>query len=100
MIEIYLYGKLRRFARDRDPTGLSIGDLEVKNGDTIKAVLMRLGIPMKEVGSNIFLNRQYSDFARKVKDGDPLAVFPDDMQLLYRWYFNKAGPDDDVPASA
>jgi len=58
-------------------------------------VLERLGIPMEEVGSNIFLNWQYSVLTRKVKDGDRLAVFPDDMQLLYKWYFAKAGEEED-----
>jgi len=93
MIEIYLYGKLRRFARDQDPTGYSVVHGTVQVGDTIQGLLERLGIPMREVGSNIFLNWQYSALARKVEDGDRLAVFPDDMQLLYKWYFNKMGPE-------
>lgn len=93
MIEIHFYGKLRRFARDQDPTGISIVHAPVQEGDTIQRVLERLDVPMEEVGSNIFLNWQYSALARKVKDGDRLAVFPDDMQLLYKWYFPKVGRD-------
>ena len=95
MIEIHLYGKLRRFARDQDPTGISVVHVPVQEDDTIPGVLERLGVPMVEVGSNIFLNWQYSALARKVKAGDRLAVFPDDMQLLYKWYFAKAGEEDD-----
>ena len=95
MIEIHLYGKLRRFARDQDPTDSSIIHVPVQEGDTIQGVLERLGVPMEEVGSNIFLNWQYSAPTRKVKDGDRLAVFPDDMQLLYKWYFEKAGREED-----
>ena len=93
MIEIYLYGKLRRFAREQDPTGYSLVHVAVQEGDTILAVLERLGVPMREVGSNLFLNWQYFTLDRKVEDGGRLAVFPDDMQLLYKWYFNKVGPE-------
>ncbi len=91
MIEVHLYGKLRRFAKEQDPTGDSVVHVPVQEGDTIQKVLERLGVPMEEIGSNIFLNRQYSALTRKVRDGDRLAVFPDDMQLLYKWYFEKLG---------
>lgn len=95
MIEIHLYGKLRRFADEQHPASDSVVHAPVQEGDTIQRVLERLGIPMEEVGSNVFLNWQYSALMRKVKDGDRLAVFPDDMQLLYKWYFAKAGEEDD-----
>jgi hypothetical protein len=89
MVEIFLYGKLRRFADEKDPKGYSVVSIPVLEGDTIQTILNRLGIPMEEVGSNIFLNWQYSSPGRSVNDGDRLAVFPDDMQLLYRGYFVK-----------
>lgn len=97
MIEIHFYGKLRRFAEGQDSTGYSIVHVAVDDGDTIQRVLERLGVPLEEVGSNIFLNWQYSAREREVKDGDRLAVFPDDMQLLYKWYFVKAGRGEDDP---
>jgi molybdopterin converting factor small subunit len=93
MIEIHLYGKLRRFADAQDATSDSVVHMPMREGDTIQRVLERLGVPMEEVGSNVFLNRQYSALTRKVRDGDRLAVFPDDMQLLYKWYFEKVGED-------
>jgi len=89
MIEVHLYGKLRRFAPDQDPAGDSVVYMPVNKNDTISDVLLRLGVPLKEVGSNIFLNWQYSGLNRQVQNGDRLAVFPDDMQLLYKWYFRK-----------
>lgn len=95
MIEIHLYGKLRRFAANKNPAGNSVVTVSVEKGDTIRDVLVRLGIPLQEVGSNIFLNWQYSGLKRRVPDSGRLAVFPDDMQLLYRWYFAKAGEDKD-----
>ncbi len=95
MVEVHLYGKLRRFAAEQDPAGLSIVHVPAREGDTVRQVLERLGIPLEEVGSNIFLNWQYSALSRRVRDGDRLAIFPDDMQLLYRWYFVKAEEQDD-----
>lgn len=91
MIEVHLYGKLRRFAPNPDPTRDSVVYVPVEENDTIMDVLARLGAPLKEVGSNIFLNWQYSGLSRRVHKGDRLAVFPDDMQLLYKWYFKKVG---------
>jgi len=89
MIEVHLYGKLRRFAPDEDPAADSVVYVPVNKNDTISDVLLRLGVPLKETGSNIFLNWQYSGLNRQVQNGDRLAVFPDDMQLLYKWYFRK-----------
>ena len=89
MIEVHLYGKLRRFTDNLDPTRDSIVNLPVEEGDTIEDIIRRIGIPNEEIGSNIFLNGEYSALKRRVRDGDRLGVFPDNMQLLYKWYFHK-----------
>ena len=89
MIEVYLYGKLRRFTDNLDPSRDSIASVPVKNEDSIETIAQRIGIPLEEVGTNIFLNGEYSALSRKVSDGDRLGVFPDDMKLLYKWYFDK-----------
>jgi len=91
MIEVHLYGKLRRFTDNQDPTCDSIVYIPAEDGDTVEDIVRRIGIPFEELGSNIFLNGEYSALGRKVKDGDRLGVFPDNMQLLYKWYFNKIG---------
>ena len=57
--------------------------------DTIGSLITRVGIPLEEVGTNIFLNGELSGLGRRVRDSDRLGIFPDDMQLLYRWYFNR-----------
>ena len=57
--------------------------------DTIEDIIRRIGSPNEEIGSNIFLNGEYSALKRRVRDGDRLGVFPDNMQLLYKWYFHK-----------
>ena len=87
MLEVYLYGKLRRFTDNQDPTRDSIVYVPVKDGDTIEDITQRIGIPPEELGSNIFLNGEYSALERRVTDGSRLGIFPDDMKLLYKWYF-------------
>ncbi|MCK4682030.1 hypothetical protein KAT59_03270 [Candidatus Bipolaricaulota bacterium] len=93
MITVHLYGKLRRFAAESDPASDSIVSVPVVSGETIGGILKRIGIPEKDLGSNIFLNGEYSGLTREVKPGDRLGVFPDDMQLLYKWYFTKQEGD-------
>lgn len=87
MIEIHLYGKLRRFANEQDPTSDSVLHVPVEEGETIEDIVRRIGIPRDELGRNIFLNGQISTLSRKVKGGDRLGLFPWNMSLLYRQYF-------------
>lgn len=87
MIDIHLYGRLRRFAEEAAPDSDSILRVPVEEGETIGDLVDRLGIPRDELGSNIFLNGTLSALSRKVHDGDRLGLFPIDMTLLYRQYF-------------
>jgi len=89
MIEVHLYGKLRRFTANQDPAQDSTVNVPVKQGDAIEDIIRRIGMPLEEIGNNIFLNGEYSALERRVNDGDRLGIFPDNMQLLYKWYFNK-----------
>ena len=56
---------------------------------SIKKILESKGISIDEVGSNIFLNGEYSALDRPVNTDSRLGVFPDDMNLLYKWHFEK-----------
>ncbi len=85
-IEVHLYGKLRRYANDTDPRGDSVLNL-AGDGKTIEQIIKEIGIHQYELGSNIFVNGEYSGIARALHQGDRLALFPDDMQILYKWYF-------------
>ena len=87
MIEIHLYGRLRRFAAEQDPTCDSVRQVSVQGGETIADIVERLGIPPAELGRNVFLNGQLSALSRRVQAGDRLGLFPPDMSLLYRQYF-------------
>ena len=89
MIEVHLYGKLRRFAMQKSATDDSIIFIEPREKDTIRGTITRLSIPQSEIGTNIFLNGELSSLDRVINDGDRLGVFPDDMQLLYKWYFQR-----------
>ncbi len=88
MVSVHLYGKLRRFAADSDVQSESVAVVAREEGDTIADLADRLGIPRGELGSNVFLNGRYAGLDSPVSDGDRLGLFPDDMQLLYKWYFN------------
>ena len=65
--------------------------VNVTTGETIRRILERSGLPVAEVGSNIFLNGEYSSIDRVVEKGGRLGIFPDDMNLLYKWHFTKKG---------
>ena len=90
MIEVWLYGKHRRLVPNSARDANSIVYVPVQDGDTILSVLERIGIPLEET-SNIFLNGELSAPSRSVAEGDRLGVFPDDMALLYKWYFSRLG---------
>ena len=90
MIDIHLYGKLRQFADDQGTRSQSIALASWQPGDTIGEIVARLGISRTDLGSNVFLNGRYANLESPVQDGDRLGLFPDDMQLLYKWYFAPA----------
>lgn len=87
MIEVHLYGKLRRFAAEQDATRDSVLHVPAQDGETIADVTRHLGIPPEELGRNIFVNGQLSALSRRLQAGDRLGLFPADMSLLYRQYF-------------
>ncbi len=82
MVEVHLYGKLRHFTDNQDPSRDSILNLPVEKENTIEDIIRHIGIPPEEVGSTIFLNGRYVALNRKVKDGDRLAIFPDNMAMV------------------
>ena len=89
MIEVQLYGKLRRFAQQKKPTEESVVYIPIFKDLTVQKAIEIIGIPLEEVGQNIFVDGEYSELSRKIVNGQRLGIFPDDMQILYKWYFNK-----------
>ena len=91
MIEVHLYGKLRRFAPEDDPRGESVVLLPHRVGDTVLTLVERLGIPLAQLGDNLFVSGRYAVLETPVEDGDRIGLFPNDMSLLYKWYFEPKG---------
>jgi hypothetical protein len=108
MIEVHLYGKLRRYAPTSQASGQSVVRLAIENEVTVAAVLERVGIAPDDI-CHVFLNGailstqnsmapwlKYQQATQssverpdatqpldtRVHDGDRLGVFAHDMALL------------------
>ncbi|MCK4571218.1 MoaD/ThiS family protein [Candidatus Bipolaricaulota bacterium] len=81
---------MRRFSDSSNPKFQSVTTVQWQPSDTVNQIVDRLSIPREELGSNVFLNGRYANLESPVQDGDRLGLFPDDMQLLYKWYFDPA----------
>lgn len=104
MIEVRLFGSLRRVVEDWRPASDTIVHLPVQGGETIGLVLARVGIDPEEV-SHVFLNGRllprsaypitlgYPLAAERpltteghlgvpVRSGDRLGVFPSNMGVV------------------
>jgi hypothetical protein len=103
MINIHLYGKLRRYAGDDNPGGDSILHLDEIKNETLEMLLQRAGLDIEDIYT-IFLNSklltthnsmaqwleypqicencQNWDLAINIKDGDRLGLFGRDMPAL------------------
>ena len=83
MIEVHLYGRLRRLAPQSGVHRASIAWVDLPQG-TVAQALAVLGIERAAIG-NIFINGRYDAAAweRAVQSGDRLGVFPSDMRMLY-----------------
>lgn len=88
-IQVKLFGDLKNKTQEKTSVGspiiLTLDNTEITY---ISDVLKRLNITENEV-SHIFVNHRYSGFHKKVENGDLIALFPRNMGLLYKWYFNR-----------
>jgi hypothetical protein len=100
MVDVHLYGKLRRYAPNPRPDRESVMRLQPGSEETVGTTLQRLGIPADEV-CHVFLNGallstrnsmapwlKYQSVERDVgldtpvQAGDRLGLFAHDMGLL------------------
>lgn len=105
MIELHLYGDLRRYAQEKTAGGQSVVQLPIVNGETVGGVLREAGIDPTEIG-HVFLNGKLlntrcsmaswlgyqsakervpsggSYLDAPVHSGDRLGVFPTKMAML------------------
>ena len=88
-IRIKLFGDLRKKVKPdikgSVPLKFNIDD----NGiERISDIFKKFSIEANEV-IHIFVNGSYSGLTKKVKNGDIVAIFPRNMAVLYKWYFNR-----------
>jgi hypothetical protein len=103
MVEINLYGNLRKYAREFNSPGMSMISIDPQPGETVGILLEQLGIPVKEI-NHIFINSKLLfsrsqlasmfdlpqvdddltgwDLSIQVADGDRLGIFGLDMPVL------------------
>jgi len=83
LIEIHLYGRLRRLAAQSGVHRPSVTWVDLPEG-TVAQVIEVLGVEREAVG-NIFVNGRYDPAAldQTVRSGDRIGLFPPDMRMLY-----------------
>ena len=103
MVEIHVYGKLRRYIKDHQRGSASVITLAPRRDETIASLLGHVGIPVGEI-NHIFFNSKllatrtstapYMDYQQvrsnlfdwdlrlPVDDGDRIGLFGRDMSVL------------------
>ena len=88
-IRVKIFGDLRKKVqpgiKGSLPLKFSIDDDGI---DRISDIFKKYSIEENEV-IHIFVNGRYSGLTKKVKNGDIIAIFPRNMAVLYKWYFNR-----------
>jgi len=89
-VTVKLYGRFREFAPNLDTTSGTIGIVQLEGvaGEIVEDLLNILELDSENVG-HVFVNGNYASLKKAVNGGDRVAIFPDDMGLLYHWYFEK-----------
>jgi molybdopterin converting factor small subunit len=89
-IHVRIFGDLKgKVSSEReDPGAATVLNLDASQFNNVLDILSELSIGEDEV-SHIFVNHIYSSTKKKVDDGDRVGIFPKNMGLLYKWYFNK-----------
>ncbi|MCL5265788.1 MAG: hypothetical protein M1343_11480 [Chloroflexi bacterium] len=84
MIEVHLFGKLRRFGPHADKDRECVIQTSADATTSVGELLISLGIPLEEV-SNVFLDGVYTRaaFEKPVAGVARIGLFPRDMCLLY-----------------
>lgn len=88
-IRVKLFGDLRKKAQPDIKGSLPL-KLNINDDSLIRIsdILKKYNIEEDEV-IHIFVNGRYSGFTKKVNSGDIVAIFPRNMAVLYKWYFNR-----------
>lgn len=84
LLQVKLYGDLKKKVQYKAldvgfPTKFNIEDESIEN---VSDILKKLVIAESEI-SHIFVNGKYSEFRRKVRNGDRVGLFPKNMALIF-----------------
>ncbi|WP_376791032.1 MoaD/ThiS family protein [Thermoflexus sp.] len=93
MIEIHLYGELRRYIGQEDPSQDAVAFLNARPELTVAEALQVLGVPPDEA-RHVFINGLYDPegLSRKLSDGDRVGVFPRTMTMPHIRLFAPRAP--------
>ncbi|MDF1539344.1 MAG: hypothetical protein P1Q69_10630 [Candidatus Thorarchaeota archaeon] len=81
MIDIHLYGRLRKLVKGSTASEDTVLHLDAIANETYSQIISRLGLTMKDMG-DCFLNGTLVKPDDIIKDGDRLGLFPFNMVLL------------------
>jgi len=89
-ILVKIFGNLRNKIEGSSVSGALPLNMHIESDgiETISDILKKYAIEEEET-SHLFVNGTYSGFNKKVKDGDRVGLFPNNMSLLYKWYFTR-----------
>lgn len=89
-VHVRIFGDLKGkvSSEENDPGAAIVLELNASKFNDVSDILSEFSIEEDEV-SHIFVNHVYSSTKKKVEDGDRVGIFPKNMGLLYKWYFNK-----------
>ncbi len=82
MLDIRLFGQFREFAENSKPTDNSILRLQFKENETLKGLLIRIGIDPPDIGE-ILVNFSPVELDNIIpNDKSRISIFPLGMHLL------------------
>ncbi len=81
MIEVYLYGKLRRLVENARANDDTIVKLEHIEGETFSQLVERIGLEMSDLG-DCFIDGRIAHPDDQIEDGARIGLFPFNMVLL------------------
>lgn len=88
-IRVKFFGDLRKKVQPDIKGSLPLKfNLDIEGIERISDILNKYSIKENEI-IHIFVNGRYSGLTKKVKNGDVVAIFPINMSVLYKWYFNR-----------
>jgi len=88
-IRVKFFGDLRKKVQPDIKGSMPLKfSIDYKGIDRISDILKKYNIEENEV-IHIFVNGRYSGVTKKVKSEDIVAIFPRNMSVLYKWYFNR-----------